>query len=173
VFPHYADHPRPYLIGMALAVACARAFHAQVQWPNDVVSHGRKLGGILTEMLQSADGKPVPVVGVGVNLNQASFPEAIAHIATSVKQESGYNLAPQEALDWMLSCFSELPEARSWTELSDAWSRLDATEGKAYRLQDGRQGVAQGIDAAGALICEVSGQTEKVLAADAIFGRPS
>jgi len=170
IFRNYEKHPRPYLIGMSLAVACARAFKAQVQWPNDVVIRGRKLGGILTELMPDPLCNLIPVVGVGINLNQSTFPDDIASLATSVVLEHGLEIEPEQALDLVLQQFESLREAESWADLAKWWERYDSTAGKSYKLQDGREGIAKSIGPEGELICDVGGSEERVLAADAIFG---
>lgn len=43
---------------------------AQVKWPNDLVVHGRKLGGMVIECAHSEDG-PFAVCGIGVNVAAA------------------------------------------------------------------------------------------------------
>jgi BirA family transcriptional regulator, biotin operon repressor / biotin---[acetyl-CoA-carboxylase] ligase len=169
VFKNYIGHPKPYLIGMSLALAAARAFKSQVQWPNDIVARGRKLGGILTEMMPDHKERLVPVVGVGINLGQQSFPEDIAESATSVILEHGLEVEPIYALELLIHQFESLREAQAWADLSKWWERFDATPGKVYTLQDGRQGVAKGIGTEGELICTIDGNEERVLAADAIL----
>jgi biotin-[acetyl-CoA-carboxylase] ligase BirA-like protein len=79
IFTQYAGHPRPWLIGMSVAAAAAAVLHCQVQWPNDVTLQGKKLGGILTDMLPDKIGRSIPVVGVGVNLGPMDFPAELAH----------------------------------------------------------------------------------------------
>lgn len=165
----FAPHPRPYLMGMALAVACAEAFGCQVQWPNDVVYGGKKLGGILTEIVPES----IPLVGVGVNLTDAAYPPELSETATSLIATMGKVLDPQEALRRILKSFSQLPDITTWQDLAAAWSRVDATPGKQYRLQDGRVGTAQRIGADGELICLIAGKEHRVLAADAILGPAS
>lgn len=40
-----------------------------LKWPNDLISRGRKLGGILVETARDNEGKPFAVCGIGVNVN--------------------------------------------------------------------------------------------------------
>lgn len=57
----------------------------QLKWINDIVADGKKLGGILTELSLSSEGKVTyAVIGIGINCNQSSFPQEIAGIATSL-----------------------------------------------------------------------------------------
>ena len=54
-----------------------------------MVLHGKKLCGILTESSLLPDGSAVwLVVGIGVNVGQASFPPDIADMATSLPYKS-------------------------------------------------------------------------------------
>ncbi len=89
VFWPYADHPRPYLVGMSVAVAVAGAVHVKLRWPNDLIVDGRKVGGILTELVDTPSGSKVPVVGLGINLNQSEFPAELLEIATSLATVHG------------------------------------------------------------------------------------
>src|SRR5947209_17623403 len=88
-FAAYADHPRPYLVGMGVAVAAAAVIRCELAWPNDLVVGGQKLGGILTELLPDQTGRRVPVVGVGINLNHKRFPAEIAGRAPNAALYNG------------------------------------------------------------------------------------
>ena len=76
----------------AAAVAVCRAVEAVcgarcgIKWPNDVVLGGRKICGILTESVGAA---ACVIVGVGINVNTASFPEELRDIASSVALQTG------------------------------------------------------------------------------------
>ncbi|NBV84864.1 MAG: biotin--[acetyl-CoA-carboxylase] ligase [Verrucomicrobia bacterium] len=62
---------------------------SQIKWPNDVVVNGRKIAGILAETGNSPQKGPFVVVGVGINVNQTTFPDSIARSAASLRQVSG------------------------------------------------------------------------------------
>lgn len=84
-------------LDVATAVAdtlCAQcSVQPVVKWPNDLWFEGRKLAGILTELVTGATshGGPVLIVGVGVNVNVplASFHGELANTATSVQAITG------------------------------------------------------------------------------------
>lgn len=170
VFREYADHPRPYLVGMAVALAAAGALHCQLRWPNDLVEGERKLGGILTELLPDEQGRRVPVVGVGINLNQSSFPEEVAAIATSAHLMHGGSYDPRQVGEDILKRLSGLPEPTSWSALAPIWGLFDATPGKRFRLATGEEAIALGIGSDAQLLCSVDGESRSVMAADALFG---
>ena len=60
-----------------------------IRWPNDLLIHGRKFCGILTEMHAEPDRVHYAVIGIGLNVNQSKMPSELAEIATSMRMESG------------------------------------------------------------------------------------
>ena len=55
--------------GVALAESLGKcAISVQLKWPNDIRIGGRKLGGILTELVADRRGSQTLVVGVGINV---------------------------------------------------------------------------------------------------------
>jgi len=87
------------LITVAASVAVAEAIdafltghEAALKWPNDVLLEGRKTCGMLLESSLSgaqAVTAEVVVLGVGLNVNQTDFPEALADTATSLHLTTG------------------------------------------------------------------------------------
>lgn len=79
---------------MRVAVALAESLRAstgvdcRLKWPNDLVVHGRKLGGLLIDTTQSGQGEAWAVVGFGVNLLPPKA-EPAAAVATSLAGEAG------------------------------------------------------------------------------------
>lgn len=157
---------QPWLAGMAVALAAAEVLDVQVQWPNDLVAEGRKVGGVLTELVRG-----VPIVGLGVNLNQTSFPEEISDRASSMRIFRGEVLDP---LAVAKAVFDEVPQRPvGWADLEARWQARDETPGKRYRQADGVEIVAVRVANGGALIGVAEGKESTVYAADAIFGSDS
>ncbi len=170
IFNDYPDHEKPYLIGMACALAAAAAVHTKVRWPNDLVIGPKKVGGILTELIRAPDGKLIPVVGIGINLNQSSFPDELALIATSLKLEQDGERSATDTAAGILKRIELLPEPNDWADLAPIWDLLDLTPGKQYRLPNGDLATAVAVGSAAQLICSVNGESQTVLAAEALFG---
>ncbi len=167
----YPNHPQPWLLGMAVATSVAAAIHARIQWPNDVSVNGKKVAGILNEVITDAKGDRIAVVGVGINLNQTEFAPEIADRATSLSiLRNGRTFEPKEVLTHILERMESMPEPTEWNALKPVWMLFDATPGKKYKLSSGEEAIAIGIGPDGELICSVDGETQTVLAADAIFG---
>jgi len=79
-------------LATGLAVLSAiRQLDARVQpdlkWPNDVLIGGQKVCGILTEMNAEATRVRYIVAGIGINVNQATFPKELQ--ATSLRLATG------------------------------------------------------------------------------------
>jgi BirA family transcriptional regulator, biotin operon repressor / biotin---[acetyl-CoA-carboxylase] ligase len=76
----------PLGIAVALARGVRRATSLPVycKWPNDLLLHGKKCAGILMESALGPRGFEFIVVGIGVNVNQRTFPETLRARATSL-----------------------------------------------------------------------------------------
>jgi BirA family biotin operon repressor/biotin-[acetyl-CoA-carboxylase] ligase len=170
VFADQAGHPRPWLLGMAVATAAAGAVHSQVQWPNDLTIEGKKVGGVLTQLFRGPDGRDVPVVGVGINLNISEFPAGLRLVATSLLAERGHRFDPIDVAQKVVLRVQELPVPLEWRDLAPVWALFDDTRGKRYRTAQGTELVAIGIGPQGELIGSHRGETITVMAADAVFG---
>lgn len=62
-----------------------------LKWPNDLILHGRKVGGILGEMAAEGARLLHVIIGIGINVNQTEtdFAEELRQIATSLRVEAG------------------------------------------------------------------------------------
>lgn len=143
------------LIGLAGAAALAEYLHGQgvssgVKWPNDVLLGERKVAGLLAE----ASGE-VLVLGLGVNVAQAAFPEEIAGIATSLQDHTGRRFARWDVLGGWLVQLGDLLEHPG--SIPGAYRRWCRTIGSRVRVDLGTEAVedrARDIDDEGALILE-------------------
>ncbi len=170
IFREYPDHPRPWLIGMNVALVVASTLHTQLRWPNDLTIRGKKVGGILTELVNDSSGRKIPVVGIGINLNQAAFDPPIGDIATSLFLERHHPLDPMAVAQGIVQNLQTAEPPTHWSNLLPAWRLFDDTPGKIYRVPTGERAVAIGIGPEGDLICAIDGETTQVMAAEAIFG---
>lgn len=91
--------PPPQLLPITLVFASAVAAYldgrlpgpVMVEWPNDLVTAGGKIGGILAEGAVSGPDNTFVVVGVGINVNSRadSFPDELTGRAASCRTLSG------------------------------------------------------------------------------------
>ena len=77
--------------GLAGRDAAAEELDAlpDIRWPNDLLVHGRKFCGILTEMHAEPDRVHYAVVGIGMNVNQTKMPPELEDNATSLRMDTG------------------------------------------------------------------------------------
>lgn len=90
------DADRLGLITVAAGVAVAETVddfvsphRTSIEWPNDVLLEGRKTCGMLLESSLAGARTEAVVLGVGLNVNQTRFPEALADTATSLRLTTG------------------------------------------------------------------------------------
>lgn len=81
--------PAPVLtlaLGLATQAAILEAagITCDLRWPNDVMLGGRKVAGILVQLVDRH-----AIAGIGINLNQSAFPAELANEATSLKLHTG------------------------------------------------------------------------------------
>ncbi len=140
---------------------------ADIRWPNDMLIHEKKFGGILTEM--SSEGSKVhhAVIGVGVNVNQQMFPEELRETATSLRLEGGREFSRLEvaaaliraldreyrALLRTMSSPIRTPALRFEPIMRRVESRSSYAHGKLVHVEEdgGYNGITDGLDPRGFL----------------------
>lgn len=91
------------LITLALGLATAESIQkttgiaCDLRWPNDILTGGKKCCGILAQY-----ESPAVIAGIGINLNQPSFPEDIRSIATSLRIAGGRTYSREQIVAELL-----------------------------------------------------------------------
>jgi BirA family biotin operon repressor/biotin-[acetyl-CoA-carboxylase] ligase len=142
-----------------------------VKWPNDVLGHERKLGGILLE--SGNDQGFWLAIGIGVNL--AHFPPDTEFPATSLAALGVPPPQPDQALTILAARFAhwhDVWRTSGFEALRDAWlARADRLGGRirARLPHEEQSGVFEGIDASGALLLGQGHGRVRAIAAAEIF----
>jgi BirA family biotin operon repressor/biotin-[acetyl-CoA-carboxylase] ligase len=149
------------MAGLAVQAAIQRTdsrVQADLKWPNDILIDGKKVCGILTEMNAEATRVRYVVVGVGINVNQASFPKELQ--ATSLRLATGSEwsrvdlaAALLKSLDREYRQFVQGPEARA-SILRRFAENSSWLHGKKVRIEENGsafEGTTEGLDARGFL----------------------
>lgn len=76
-------------LAVSTAVESVTTISPDLRWPNDVMLGDRKFCGILTELNAEVTRVRYAVVGIGINVNQQTFPPELEPMATSLRQETG------------------------------------------------------------------------------------
>ncbi|AUC14446.1 biotin--[acetyl-CoA-carboxylase] ligase [Tenacibaculum sp. SZ-18] len=73
-----------------------------VKWPNDILSEKKKVCGILIENILKGKSIKASIIGIGLNVNQESFPEELAD-AASLKMVLNKNFDLDKLLKQIIS----------------------------------------------------------------------
>jgi len=92
-----------------LTLACASAIEdvickfydncsIDIKWPNDVICDGKKIAGLLTEVIYSGNKVEKVIVGIGLNVNQENFQGELKNTATALKSYTGKDESREQLL---------------------------------------------------------------------------
>ena len=174
-------------LSLAVGLAVVEALDPQgtalgLKWPNDLIlcldgtgsgndrapRAGRKLGGILIESVAVGEQRAA-VIGIGINV--VPQPVAEADYGAAALAELWPEATPQDTLARLgeplvraLLAF----ERDGFAPLQAAYARRDVLHGQPVRTSDRSMpdGVAEGVDADGALMVANGGQTRRVLSGE-------
>lgn len=83
----------------------------KIKWPNDVVIDGKKICGILTELcLTPGSDAYYVIIGIGINVMTADFPEEIQSVAGSILTQTGISVPRERLIGEVIDRFQELYE---------------------------------------------------------------
>jgi BirA family biotin operon repressor/biotin-[acetyl-CoA-carboxylase] ligase len=152
------------------AVEQVTGLRADLRWPNDLLLGGKKFCGILIEMNAEATRVRYVVVGVGMNINQETFPPAIEPLATSLRIQGGRSWSRVEMAAALLKSVD-----REYRRLSDPAAREHVRRrfeqssssacGKRVRVEEdgGYEGTTEGLDDRGFLLVRTPAGRRTVL----------
>lgn len=157
-------------LSLAVGVALIRALNdlgvnnAQLKWPNDVLVEGKKLAGILIELLGDLEGPSAAVIGMGVNLKlPKNVLDSIDQPAIDLANVSANHINQSELLGVILKHLADVLssfEAHGFVGLRDEWRSYHAYENKPVRmlLPNGTDvhGIVKGVADDGILLVETA-----------------
>lgn len=76
-----------------------------IKWPNDILAENDKVAGILIENVLKGNFIRQSIIGMGINLNQESFPKDIENV-TSLKNISGTHFNADQLLNKIVNSIS-------------------------------------------------------------------
>jgi BirA family biotin operon repressor/biotin-[acetyl-CoA-carboxylase] ligase len=166
--------------GLAAVAACVTVagLRPELKWPNDLMSGGRKLAGILAEAELGSGPRPelaAVVVGMGLNVTwHETVPAELTELAVALNHLTGQTV---DRADLLVAWLVEF-EARygDLAAVADEYRRVCATVGRNVRValrDESFDGVAVGITAEGHLLVDSAGTTREVAAGDVVHLRPA
>ncbi len=151
-------------VGLAVRATLARlGLAAMLKWPNDVLLDGRKLAGILVELLAAGSGV-VALVGIGLNRRlpadvAAAIDQPVADLAGVLDAPPPLDALAQALLEELGQALRRF-DAGGFAVFVDEWPAADALADRPVRIAaDGRDalhGTARGVDAMGRLLVETA-----------------
>ena len=149
-------------LAVAKALADITGKDAKIKWPNDIVIDSRKVCGILTEMSAQFDYINNIVIGIGINVNNSSFPEEISATASSLRLLNGgkkYRRAEiiEKIMEYFEKYYSIFLETEDLSALVNEYDAMLVNMKKQVKVLDPKEpfeGKAMGITKTGELIVD-------------------
>jgi BirA family biotin operon repressor/biotin-[acetyl-CoA-carboxylase] ligase len=160
-------------LGLATADAIAETtgLTCDLRWPNDVMLDGKKVAGILVQLLDSA-----AIAGIGINVNHSAFPPGIAEEATSLRIVSNRLHSREHLLIALVGavdryCAALAAEGGKEAVLTLFSRRSSYARNKRVKVEQGTvplEGVTAGLDPSGFLIIRKDDGTEGLVLAGGV-----
>lgn len=164
--PEFAPN-KASMLTLVMAVAVAEVLSkltdldVKIKWPNDILINKKKVCGILTEMDAEMDYIHSVIVGVGINVNNDSFPEEITDIATSIRLEKGERCSRADIIlgimDYFEFYYNEFVKAGDLSIFVDLYDSYLINRNETVKVLDPKgeyTGKANGINDYGELIVQ-------------------
>jgi len=112
LYPNFLSPDKQFYLNMVVVLGI-REFcesicveHVQIKWPNDILINGKKVCGVLIENALQGNKIQHSIIGIGININQATFDGHLPN-ATSILLENKNQTLAIEPLTAQLSSFLE------------------------------------------------------------------
>lgn len=163
-----------YCEGFTLLVALAvfealkpfcKGKELKIKWPNDIICENKKLCGILCERVNE-----YTVIGIGINVNDTSFPAEIENKATSIYLTSGEKFDVKDVFRAVNKSVENILTKYGFDFTENAksdYEKLCANIGKDVRTEK-YSGKAIGIGDDGSLLIEAEGEIVKISSGEVV-----
>ena len=153
-------------LAAAEAITSATGLHCDLRWPNDLMLGGKKVAGILGQLLNGT-----AIAGIGINVNHTSFPAELREQATSLRMQAGRQFSRVDillALIPAIETFAAMDSESIMRLFGEASSY--ATGRRVVVQQPGGtiEGVTAGLDPAGFLKVRKDDGTDTLILAGGV-----
>jgi BirA family biotin operon repressor/biotin-[acetyl-CoA-carboxylase] ligase len=132
-------HNRTSVLTIAASVAVAEAIRrctectATIRWPNDILSGGKKLAGVLVETRSARHLEGTFILGIGVDVNCQAFPPELQPIATSLALETDTPVRrtdiAREVLRYFDDVYGQVMDG-NLVSIEEKWKKMSSTIGR-------------------------------------------
>jgi len=173
LYPEFLDPSDQFIINKFISLAVCRCLseflpksEVKIKWPNDIYVDGRKIAGILSKNMIIGHKISSCIVGIGLNVNQAEFPQDLPN-PVSMFQFSGRAFNRLEVLNKLTERIIENYQRvkaglEKEIDLEYLASLLNFNRTAIYHSQGKTfDGIIRGVDAFGMLMLETEGELRK------------
>jgi len=162
-------------VGVAGAIEDVAGLSPKIKWPNDLLIEGKKVCGILTEMVSQENRVLAIIIGIGINVNHrpGDFPDALKDKATSLAIHAGKEIPRAKLVQSFCLKFERLYDTylkAGFLPVKTLWETYACSIGQrieARMVQGTIRGKALGIDEEGVLLLQDdSGRIHHIYSAD-------
>ena len=196
----FAPGTAPAGLSLAIGVAVARALQkvgaggsglpgtslreqvTELKWPNDILKEGRKLGGILVELVPGAPH--AAVIGIGINLQlPPGMPDDVRAASAAIGSMGAIDAAGAAAdsnalyaalLGELLATLESFGSG-GFAALRAEWLARHAFQDMPVSIASDFSapvvGICRGVDVDGALLLDVDGRIERILSGEVSLRR--
>ncbi len=138
---HLVNFYTSYIIQRALKEFIFQTFKInqdvfRLKWPNDIMLNNKKVGGILTELVNLNESPKKFIIGIGLNINQELFPDDISQKAISLKSYFMRDFDLNEIINTIVKYFYEnLLLLEQGEILMELWRLNAEIEGRNVRFR--------------------------------------
>ena len=161
-------------LSLAIGVAVRRALlklgvaEIKLKWPNDIFVNGKKLGGILLEMIGDPSAECSVIVGIGINvLMSESSAEAIDQDWTDLQKASSVTISRNELVACLITETFEVLgnfQRTGFSVYRAEWQAADLLKNQSGTISKDREsvsGIVLGVDNSGSLRMRLSDGEEQ------------
>lgn len=158
-------------LSLAVGLSVAQSLHPEIRlkWPNDLWWRDRKLAGVLIETGNWGEviASRYVVIGVGINIvvpdavGLSTPPAGLNELLPHVDASTALSLVAVPLVRAIQSF-----EAQGFAPFQHAFNTRDALAGVPVGMSDGVQGIAQGVDASGALLLYTTQGVQRVTSSE-------
>jgi BirA family biotin operon repressor/biotin-[acetyl-CoA-carboxylase] ligase len=130
-----------------------------VKWPNDLMLHGRKIAGMLTEARVDSEATRDLVFGMGLNVNssESDFPPELTSVASSLSLNIGHALnlsrLAHSVILHLAEAIQDFLDGQFPDELARLWPEYDFLRGQRVQTEFA-EGTVIGVTSNGSLRVE-------------------
>jgi len=159
------------LLSLYMGIAVARSLNSLkikevgLKWPNDIITTGHKIGGILLDIRGESTGPLDVIVGVGINYELPKYrlisvDQPIIDVCSVSKKSFSRNMIAASLLSNVLEILHDLQTGANLNLLNE-WRQFDYYIGKEATLilpNEKITGILKGVDEQGSLLMLVDGK---------------